>query len=350
MIGVATAIFLAVSSASCASSTLDIDGEEGSDSDSDSDSDGDADADQGDGDDAGDETDDGPGEDTGDSETECACDEVSECCDGCSPIGSGDSCEDGDLCTEGETCDGSGECAGGVAVDCSTMDDQCNTGVCVASTGDCAAEADFEGEDCDDGDSCTADEVCTLGACVDPDGEDTLFFEDFSDSSAGWLLDTQWAIGTAAASTACSTSLGMSQDPGTDHSEASADNGVAGVVLGGCTGTTTHAAYCLTSPAIDTSALPAVWMSYWRWLNSDYSPYMTNTIDAWNGSAWVNVFATGSAGTIDGAWTYFEYDLSAHANAAMQVRWCYAIGSSGVFDSSGWNIDDVSIGPTPCGP
>lgn len=319
----------------CASAKTGLSSNSDSDADTDTDTDSDSDTDS--------DTD-------TDTDSDCTCTDVTDCCDGCYPIAEDESCDDGDLCATDKTCD-EGECSGGTVMDCTAQDDQCNLGTCNPTSGDCEAQAAYEGDPCDDGISCTADEVCTSGDCIDPDGDDTLFFEDFADNTAGWTLGTQWEIGPAVASTACSTSGGMSQDPGTDHTDPGVDNGIAGVVIGGCTGTTVHSFYCITSPVIDTSGLTSLWLSYWRWLNSDYDPFMHNTIDVYNGSSWTNIFATGSSPcTVDFAWTYFEYDISVHISTSTQVRWCYDIDSTGNYDASSWNIDDVSIGPTPCAP
>jgi hypothetical protein len=40
----------------------------------------------------------------------------------------------------------------------------------------------------------------------------------------------------------------------------------------------------------------------------------------------------------------------AHKNASFRVRFCYSIGSTGVFSSGQWNLDDVTVGPISCTP
>ena len=79
------------------------------------------------------------------------------------PINDGLTCDDGDLCTEEDICS-NGSCAGN-AIDCSYLDDQCNLGLCVATTGLCEIRPAHEGETCDDGDLCTMTDVCSNGAC-----------------------------------------------------------------------------------------------------------------------------------------------------------------------------------------
>ncbi len=104
--------------------------------------------------------------DSGDPCTELSCDPAGGQgnCDIESPRGENDPCDDGDACTTGEVCMG-GSCGGGTPVDCSNLDDQCNVGVCNATTGACEAQPANENMPCDDGDACSVGEVCTGGAC-----------------------------------------------------------------------------------------------------------------------------------------------------------------------------------------
>jgi hypothetical protein len=168
----------------------------------------------------------------------------------------------------------------------------------------------------------------------------TLFAEDFSDNQAGWTLDTEWAIGPAAAS---SCQQGVFPDPATDHS-ASADNGVAGVMIGGCAMPFLHDYYYLTSPVINTSTvLGPLYLEFYRWLNSASLPSMHNLIQVWNGSSWVSIWGSGFPPPItDAAWTRVTYELTPYKNDSMRVRFGYKNISEGSFISS-WNIDDVRI-------
>jgi hypothetical protein len=81
-----------------------------------------------------------------------------------SPINEGDSCDDGDLCTADDTCR-SGTCTGD-SPDCSALDGDCVVGVCDPTTGACVAESANEDGACDDGDDCTVDDFCSNGACL----------------------------------------------------------------------------------------------------------------------------------------------------------------------------------------
>jgi hypothetical protein len=258
------------------------------------------------------------------------------------PIKDGAACEGPELCVSGTTCT-DGVCGGGQPKDCSAQSDACNIGTCDPQDGTCDKVPLPDGTKCEDGNACTKLEVCKAATC----GGSTapLFTEAFANNAAGWTLDTQWAIGPTAVS-----NCGGGSDPALDHTP-TPDNGVAGVVLGGCIpDNTVHDYYCLTSPIVDTTVAPAdVHLSYWRWLNSDYTPYMKNKIEVFNGITWVLLFETGgSPGVADAAWQFFTYDVSAHKNNKFQARWCFNVGSTGVFIRSSWNVDDVTLGANAC--
>jgi hypothetical protein len=167
---------------------------------------------------------------------------------------------------------------------------------------------------------------------------DVYFNEDFSDNSAGWTVGTEWQIGAAAVST-----CNGSPDPGTDNT-VSADNGVAGVVLGGCATIALHPYYYITSPVFDASAAPSLNLAFYRWLNSDYTPYMSNSVEVFDGAVWQSIWTSGaSPGIGETSWNLMTYNISAYANASMQIRFGVAVGSSGAFSTSSWNLDDVVV-------
>ncbi|KAF6252020.1 hypothetical protein COO60DRAFT_1555435 [Scenedesmus sp. NREL 46B-D3] len=49
---------------------------------------------------------------------------------------------------------------------CSSLTDQCNVGVCSATSGECESEPANEGGTCDDGDKCTQQDTCAGGECA----------------------------------------------------------------------------------------------------------------------------------------------------------------------------------------
>jgi len=260
-------------------------------------------------------------------------------------------CETGELCFDGgcclPDCDGkecSGDGCGGSCGSCND-DDPCTMDKCADSlcehTYICCETAD----ECDDGDDiCTVDECVggfckhtstgAPGCCTKP-----FFYDNFS-TDQGWLYGEEWERGPAAASGGGGSG---NPDPGEDHT-GSDDNFVAGVVLGGTAQKTVHDFYWLTSPQVDTSNSQALRLAFWRFLNSDYLPYMQNRVQVFDGQGWTTVWETLSApGIQDAKWTFVEYDIQQYANSLLQVRFGFMIGSNGVFTVSGWNVDDVML-------
>jgi hypothetical protein len=173
---------------------------------------------------------------------------------------------------------------------------------------------------------------------------------DFSDNSAGWSLGPEWQIGSATASVG---QISGNPDPALDHTP-TADNGVAGVIIGGNASTLgLHNFYYLESPVVDLSgAVGNVTLQFYRWLNSDYTPYMQNVIDVFDGTQWVNIWATGGGpGVQDSSWVLQSFDITPYANSDARVRFGFNVGNSGVLIVSSWNIDDLAVfdeaGATP---
>jgi hypothetical protein len=190
------------------------------------------------------------------------------------------------------------------------------------------------------------------------------FTENFDNNAKGWTLDATWAIGAAVAGGGGSPDA-SNPDPAKDHT-GDAANGVAGVVLGGnypgpaaFPGTYLY----LTSPSINLSAATgSVFLTFWRWLNSDYPPYVNNQVQVSSdgGVTWTTVWASPSFITIhDNAWQQVanpppagayptEFDITAFKTATFQFRIGYQVASAGFFADSGWNVDDVRIASSLC--
>ncbi len=187
--------------------------------------------------------------------------------------------------------------------------------------------------------ACATGKACLGGKCLS--AACVLFEDDFSSSAKGWTLGTEWAIGPTKISTGQSS---LGPDPATDHT-ASADNGVAGVVLGGNTSQALHDYYYLTSPVVDASSVTGgLELQFYRWLNSDYPPFMQSVVQVYDGGKWVTIWSvTSNTPVEDKAWTLVTLDLTAYVNAKLQVRFGYANTQGGVFAVSGWNIDDLKL-------
>jgi len=267
------------------------------------------------------------------------------------PTYDGLECKDeSDKCTVSKVCDDQGSCGGGEPKDCSAQANYCNAGLCDSSDGSCYGEPTNANGFCEDGDACTTGETCDAnGGCAGGQmglTTQSLFFEEtFADNSAGWTLDTEWQIGPTTLSE--DHNYG-GPDPVTDTSDSS-DNGVAGVVLGGNAGKTLHEYYYLTSPSFDAStAQGPLWLEFQRWLNSDYTPFMQNIVEVFDGQVWRPLWETDNIGVKDDSWQTIRYDIAAFKNSNMQVRFGFRIGSSGVFSVSQWNIDDVRVADVFC--
>jgi hypothetical protein len=243
-----------------------------------------------------------------------------------------------------------------------TTSQSCSTGACAACSGttkDCDRDGSNGCEinsatnplNCGGcGTSCGSDGTCgcSSSACT---GGTVYFSEDFSDNSRGWTLGTEWSIGPATAST------GQQQgfpDPSTDHS-ASSDNGVAGVNIGGNYTNPVHGYYYITSPIINLSgASGTVNLTYWRWLNCDYDPFTTHTVEVYNGTSWVTVWSNASLGNVlvtDSAWNRSAIDVTSYKNSQFRVRFGYRTDKQGAFLAwimSGWNVDDVTLSSGAC--
>jgi hypothetical protein len=286
-----------------------------------------------------------------------------------------------ELCTVGKTCDGAGVCVGGGPLDCSALTQGCFNGACDTMSGQCISEpvpqggsclsaADDcnngtcdmagicqpvptnEGGVCEDGNSCTGGETCTTGVCAGgaPLPQTVYFSEDFANNNAGWTMDIDWEIGSATAGGTAGSCGNM--DPANDNTS-TADNGIAGANIGGDisgAGFSVHPPYYITSPIINTAAVSGpMWVSFYRWLNSDYTPYMNNYVEVFDGATWQPLFASGPPPNIeDATWNQQMFDIAPYKNNNMRVRFGFEIGSSGVYTCSGWNLDDVEVVNVVC--
>ena len=168
-----------------------------------------------------------------------------------------------------------------------------------------------------------------------------IYFDDFS-SNKDWTLGTKWQIGATSTSPAA-TGNG---DPALDHT-ATSDNGVLGAALGGNIGKPDglHSFYYATSPTYNLAAATAVQLTFARWLNSDYSPYMTSRIEVFDGSAWQLIYNNGTVQVTDAAWVMQAFDVSKFAdnNAKFAVRFSYDVTNASVYTTGGWNVDDLAL-------
>ncbi len=274
-----------------------------------------------------------------------------ECCH--SPM----DCHDGNPCTVDICTGASGYCGYAAMENCCVWSfdcddgDECTMDVCGGDSrcrhvNVCCDSRD----DCDDGDDVCTYDLCSEGGhcdflytgapgcCTEP-----IFYDDFS-QDRGWEYDSQWQRGKAKASS-CSHA-GYNNDPSQDHT-GTADNYLAGVVVGGCVHKTALKTYYITSPVMPTAGVPLLRLAYWRWLNSDKTDYMDNTVEVFNGTQWVKVWNSGPNEVKDNAWKFVSHDISAYANSKLRVRFSTRVMSTSAWNSSSWNLDDVVIYRTP---
>jgi hypothetical protein len=174
----------------------------------------------------------------------------------------------------------------------------------------------------------------------------TVYFQEhFDDNSQGWNLGTSWGIEPTCANPPTPTK--GNPDPTVDHTTGTA-GGVAGAYPCGNNPKQVVSALYATSPAVDVSSAPALFLTFYRWLNSDESTYMTSTVDVWSGSAWVNLYSNPASVVTDAAWTLQSFDVTAYKNAAFKVRFGYSILTTGVYQMSCWNVDDVVLSTVAC--
>jgi hypothetical protein len=288
------------------------------------------------------------------------------------PANDGAVCDDGLFCTINDMCK-AGTCTG--TPNPCTYSGGCVAGTCDMALQQCVTTKAADGTPCDDGDvcnsgkscksgfcqggtahnngmactpamSCDVGTTCNSGMCSGGTGPTIYFQEEFNDNSKGWTLDMEWEIGAAAPSTCQITG---NSDPATDFPMTPA-NGVGGVVLGGCASTsTTHPPRYLTSPPFDTSmATGSVIFGFYRWLNSEPTPDMRNYVDVYDGTAWQNLWTSGTSFITDSSWMYVSYDVTAFKNAKMRVRFGFDVGSQFVISVSSWNVDNVLVASAKC--
>ena len=77
------------------------------------------------------------------------------------------------------------------------------------------------------------------------------------------------------------------------------------------------------------------------------SPAMDNTVEVFDGLAWVPLYSTTMA-QADAGWTQHVYNLSAFSNPALQIRFGFQVGSAGVLACPSWSLDDVRLFSTNC--
>jgi hypothetical protein len=318
--------------------------------------------------------------------TDCSngmCDDQGKCL--IQPVNVGGTCDDGLYCTTGTTCNNLGQCAGGTKT-CGDVN-TCVLGTCDEVTQMCGVTVAPAGTPCDDANACTANDacngpncvgmpvvagtpcddsnVCTAGETCNPVGgmqmcgggqpPQVIFFDNFKGGNTkGWLLGSEWQIAPAAVGTLGTQCCGFTGDPGADKSSDPFDsNFIAGIVIGsgGLATTNVHPFSYMTSPVVNTAGVPGeVHLTFWRFLNSDYPPYMFNVVDVTaDGQNWTTIWQGADGIPIaDGDWQFQSYNITAFKSATMRFRFGMNVNQGGAYSVGSWNIDDVKVQTAPC--
>jgi hypothetical protein len=157
------------------------------------------------------------------------------------------------------------------------------------------------------------------------------------DTDPGWLVTGEWAYGQP-------TGQGGAHGYPDPTSGATGPN-VYGVNLNGDYSVAYGGPYYVTLGPLDLRRMRQTTLQYRRWLNSDYHPYVTDTIEvSRDGSQWVQAWTNGGVVIRENAWSTQQCDLAATADqqATVYIRWGYKV-NSGAWAYSGWNIDDIEL-------
>jgi len=101
----------------------------------------------------------------------------------------------------------------------------------------------------------------------------------------------------------------------------------------------------LTTPTLDCSNFPQVFLSFYRWLGVESSRYDTAIVQvSTDNRSWVTIWENDISSLQDDSWIYQEFDLTALAvgQESVQIRWVMG-PTDGSISYSGWNIDDVLV-------
>ncbi len=160
------------------------------------------------------------------------------------------------------------------------------------------------------------------------------------DTNPGWTMQGEWAFGHPAG------------QGGVSHGKPDPFNGVTGanvfgVNLDGDYSTIPATPNYLTVGPLNFSSYTNVVLHFQRWLNTDWSSFVSATIEvSTNGTTWSRIFTNPNyLEIVSTNWSRQTNSISSVADrqATVYVRWGYQIVSANAFTYSGWNIDDVGF-------
>lgn len=159
----------------------------------------------------------------------------------------------------------------------------------------------------------------------------------------GWARSGEWAFGTP-------QGLGGQIFGHADPTSGHTGTKVFGINLAGDYQVTLNTPQHLTAGPFNLSGHHSTKLRYQRWLNTDYQPWVTTSVEiSTNGVNWNMIWQNDVSSPRDEAWTRIEHDLSAHADGESQVyvRWGHTVSTPDAYTLSGWNLDDIEIMAVP---
>jgi len=163
------------------------------------------------------------------------------------------------------------------------------------------------------------------------------------DNDPGWAVEGDWQFGRPLGAG------GANGNP--DPNSGYTGTNVYGVNLAGDYRVAVGGPYHLMAGPFDCSGYQQVSLRFARWLNSDFYPYVANTLEVSNdGQKWQIIWQSQDDQKLaDSKWQVVNYDISAIADGqpAVYVLWSYEIASDRAFEYSGWNIDDIELRAVP---
>ena len=188
--------------------------------------------------------------------------------------------------------------------------------------------------------------ICTVGGVAPrpavasgADSAPTLQYQWLLDTDPGWATEGEWEFGEP-------QGLGGEAFGEPDPNSAYTGANVYGVDLYGDYSVEIGGPYCLTVGPLDMSDLSETSVRFWRWLNSDWLPWVSVKVEVSNDNVtWVTLWENEWVEIADEAWNYWEFDIAEVADdeATVWIRWSYQVYTGGTWAYSGWNIDDVEI-------
>jgi len=190
--------------------------------------------------------------------------------------------------------------------------------------------------------------IAAMGLAAQADPEPTLQHQWLFDEDPGWSTEGEWAFGVP-------QGLGGEEFGNPDPTSGYTGDNVYGVNLYGDYSIDIGGPYYLTVGPIDMTGVTGSSMRFWRWLNTDWLPWVAAKIEVSNDYAnWITLWENEWVEIADDAWNHWEFDIAAVADdqPTVWIRWSHEVLDGGTWAYSGWNLDDVEIwGATqPCAP